>query len=418
MQHRRRTMLGLLIAVALVGLVMAPAAARQATVTLKSGRTVTGEIVSETEDRITLEISGIRAPFNRDQIESIEMQPSIEEQYRERKAATDPDDANARYQIASWLAQRGALELAKQELDQMAERFPDDRRVTMLRQSVVNRMRPAQPAPATPEPAQPDDDDDDAEQDGEESKLPTNMLTEEQVNLLKVWEIDPRRQPRVDVPNDVIDELYVRYSDRPEVPRGQDERLAFRGAPDYRQLALLFELRAREFYPRVKVFDDPRPIEAFRSTVHRNYVLAYCGSRQCHGGENAGEFFLFNKPPFNADRNVYTNFFILRDYQNNGQYMLDVEDPFDSLLIQYGLLREDAKYPHPEVRGMRPFFRNTDTRQIEQIARWIYELGPTQEPPYLAGETRIDYTPPSVEKAPEASDAATAAEAEQPATQP
>src|SRR5688500_4542982 len=83
--RRPRTGRLLMVAVLAGGAVALSAsrlAARDAMVTLKDGRTMTGEFVREDETRVVLRISNVETPFTRDQIRSFEYVASVEEQYQ------------------------------------------------------------------------------------------------------------------------------------------------------------------------------------------------------------------------------------------------------------------------------------------------------------------------------------------------
>jgi hypothetical protein len=113
----------------------------------------------------------------------------------------------------------------------------------------------------------------------------------------------------------------------------------------------------------------------FRTKIHKNYVLNYCATASCHGGPDAGKLFLFRSRPTNKET-AYTNFYILDAYQPAGRWdMIDRFDPERSLLIQYGLPREDTNAPHSKVRGWRPRLRATGRRpMLSTITNWISQL--------------------------------------------
>ncbi|MHC4811031.1 MAG: hypothetical protein ACYTEV_11805, partial [Planctomycetota bacterium] len=60
--------------------------------------------------------------------------------------------------------------------------------------------------------------------------------------------------------------------------------------------------------------------------------------------------------------------------------LIDWEQPTDSRIIQYGLPRFRARYPHPPVEGFRAAFKDLDDRRVEQAVGWIrsmYQPRPT-----------------------------------------
>jgi hypothetical protein len=203
-----------------------------------------------------------------------------------------------------------------------------------------------------------------------------NRLTDEQINLIKVYEIDltSTREPRIVIPRDVISEFLEEYSDKDKSLRGRKSQQAFRRASGAKQLRKMFQLRAREFYGRAEVREDPQAIEFFKRAVHRTYVLNYCGTTRCHGGPDAGEFKLI---PFRqtSDLTVYTNFFLLNQWKRGEGYMLDRDKVEQSYLIQYGLPRKNAKFPHPgNIKGWKPNLIGRSNTTNRNLRDWVGQL--------------------------------------------
>jgi hypothetical protein len=373
--------LSLLLALALTSSAWAQ---REAVVVTKDGRQFTGQVVADNENGVVLLISGIRTALKREDVQSVEYKKTIDEQYQERKAAIAADNVDERYNLARWLFEERAYGLALTELDQMATQFPNDTRVKHLKPLVEARQkldqearasvsvptpapaapvtpgtatRPAAPTPGAPTasvtdlpPAPP------ASASRPLANLPDNRLTEDQIKMIKIYEVRIEDRPAVVVPINVLNEVMEKYSADDAVPKGRNAQNAMRRAEGWRQLDMIFAVRAREYYPLVDIRSDPESIRQFRSGIHRRYVLPYCGSTECHGGERAGDFFLFQLRP-NDEDTVYTNFYILTQYQNKSGLMIDRESPEKSLLYQYGLPRAEAEYPHPSVPGYAAFFR-------------------------------------------------------------
>jgi len=334
-------------------------------------------------------ISGVRLELDQDQVESVERIVSPVELYKQRRSELDDDDESGRYQLAYELYESGAYDLALRELRTMARDFPENLRVELLRDVILERIeqireaeegpqadRPSpQPDPDRPTPPQrdgrPSGPGGPAQALGEDFPL----LDQEQINRIRVYEIDLANDPNVRVPPKVLNELFERYGDHPEVPKGFREQRNLRGAPGFEKLRLMFAVRARELYGEVSVPQDPPALADFRRTIHRQYVLNYCATAACHGGERGGEFILYPRRGTSTET-VYTNFYILDQYQRGGQRMIDRGEPASSLLVQYGLPRESAEYPHPDVEGWRPRFRPEFQRDpfYQSLLDWIGEL--------------------------------------------
>lgn len=393
----------------IVGLAASPLWARLAEVTLQDGRKLSGELVSDDADGVTIMIVGIRTPIRREQVKDLKYIQSVPEEYAARRKAIADDDLKGRYDLASWLVEKDASALAKAELEDLAKRFPDDKLVPSLLRLVNQKLEVAKaptgsaatrPAVGASKPpikpggagaAKP------PVKGGSTAPPKFDRLNDEQINLIKVYEIDPAPGVPIDVPRDVIDIVLDKYRDRDEVPKGVEAHSRLHGAEGWEKLQLLFALKARDLYPKVTVRRDPDIISSFRQQVHRTPLLNYCGTSECHGGPEAGKFFVFLQDDA-AERTVYTNYFIVHKWESPAGLMIDHEKPDRSLLLEYGLHPALARIPHPQTPKWKPTFFNKDDR-YRRVQNWIESL-PRQRTQYP-----IDYVPPSIPAKP--SDAAT-----------
>jgi hypothetical protein len=109
-------------------------------VVTSDGRRLTGEVVSEDEQSVTLRIAGIPLRIDRSHIKDMQYQPTVEEQYRQRLSELAEDDVQGRYELATWLVfQKEAYELAARELGEMVARYPQDGRFVRLREIAASR---------------------------------------------------------------------------------------------------------------------------------------------------------------------------------------------------------------------------------------------------------------------------------------
>jgi hypothetical protein len=172
----------------------------------------------------------------------------------------------------------------------------------------------------------------------------------------------------------------------------------------------------------VVVETDPAAIQEYRRLV-QPLVLANCATVGCHGGMSAGNLVL-NTTAATNELASYTNFYILEQYAQKiksagdqqsvfgsgpvEREMIDRTHAEDSLLLQYGLPRNLAKFPHPEARNFRPaFLHGREDTKYRAIANWIGSVLAPVEPKY-----GIDYQPPK------GTTAATTTETPAPATKP
>jgi len=371
--------------------------ARDAELELKDGRKLKGELVSETDKAVTLKIAGITTTVVREDIAKVAYIKTAAEQFKEMRAAAKDEDLDGRYNAAYFAFQNGELQLAKAELADLKKRWPEVNRVKLLSDLVDQNIKGRdQTSGAHAPPPKPDvkpvvkvDGKADPKPAG---PLPTNVLTAADVNLIRVYEIDPAGEPaRVSVPREVQDTFFKDYGDKAGLTTRADQE-RFRTLKGWQQLDAIFKARARELYPKVKVEEDPAPLAAFRKEIHRSYVLQYCGSVACHGGPEAGKYFVFRDDP-NMDATVYTNFFVARKFETSRGYMIDVAQPEKSLLVQFGLPRSVATYAHPDVGDWSPNFRSERDPRFENMVQWVGTLGRQQVVPYM---TLVDYKMPAL----------------------
>ena len=73
----------------------------------------------------------------------------------------------------------------------------------------------------------------------------------------------------------------------------------------------------------------------------------------------------------NTMGDIYSNFFILSSTSFKDRKLIDRDNPVESLLIQYGLPQDVAKYPHPKVKGFRAPIRSTQDKIYKDLLNWI-----------------------------------------------
>lgn len=368
-----------------------PEEGRTATVVLHDGQVITGTLVEETETSITLLINGIRTTLDLRQVRESYIQPPIEDRYRAVRATIPDDDAEALVQLSRWLIDKGRHDLALAELNAVLLREPYNEQARTLRviaeqnlklaeNRIQRRDNPQEADPAQGEaPARPQ----------REQTPAFPLLTAEDVNLMRVWEVDERNPPPIVIPREVMEDVIERYAGHPRIPDAAAERAEILGWPPAEQLRLLFALQAREFYGQVQVLEDPASIRIFRDQVHKVWLRNACATSQCHGGTEAGRLVLARTA--SSDPEVYyTNMYILERYRTSeGLPLLDFQQPDESLLLHMGLPRRETTTPHPLVRGWRPVFRSKEDRNYRRAAEWIDALW-TPRPDY-----GISYDPPT-----------------------
>ncbi len=367
-----------------------PIAGDELQILLKNGDRLEGEFVSGDEHRLTLSITGVMLNIDRSTIEKQAILAPPAERYLKMRAQIADDDADRLVMLAEWLQRRRMYREALAELDTALK--ADRTHAEGLRMKrVVEQLAVLAERKGSGERAE----EEKARQIDEAKRFPTRpkvnefpLLTPEQINIIKVYEVDLRDPPKMTIPRETIQKMIVRFGDDPLIPESRESREAFFTKPPEEVLDTMFRLRARDMYDQVTVIGQPRSMRLFRDHVHAGWLVTSCASTACHGGSEAGRLQLFNYRP-TADASVYTNFIILDRFETrDGSHLIDSEEPERSLLLQMGLPRDDARTPHPRIPGWQPAFRNREARRYLQTVEWIRSLyRPRPEYP-------VEYEPP------------------------
>ena len=207
----------------------------------------------------------------------------------------------------------------------------------------------------------------------EEKKDP--LLTQEDVELIRVYEVDLDTDPpqRIVIPKDELREFLKEFQADDRVPRGKTEQRKWLEQDGYKQLSLLFELRARDYYKHARVRSRIESLREF-TNIHRRYIIEYFQPTFA-AGQVPGLFLFPRVRGLDADRLQMTNFYILTQATIDGKFVIDRNEPEDSLLVQWGLPRESAKFPAPEeLEGWKPKFKDEDDPRFKEVVEWIKSL--------------------------------------------
>lgn len=373
---------------------LAPQAAEQPEATtgevivyFRDGRRIEGRLVRQEPAEIVLLIAGIETPIDMADVLRVERIPMVEPHYRKLRAVIADDDVEQLLVLVSWLFDREAYHLALTEVEHVLEVDPGNEEAKRLRKLVEGQIR------LRLEAAQ-------AERHDDGSAPPRRVrpefpvLTQDQINLLKVYEVNLGDPPRMSVDRETVRELMEQYAGHELIPQTREGRAALERRPAAQILELMFRLKARDFYSRVEVKDEPEAFRRFRDDVHGAWLINSCAANDCHGGQQAGRLWLNNENR-NAERTIYTNFLILERYRlADGTPLLNYEAPANSPLLQMALPREESLYPHPLVAtsrnaAWRPVIGSTDDTRFVQAVEWLNAMyRPRPEYP-------VNYTPPT-----------------------
>lgn len=359
-------------------------------VVFRDGRRMNGEFISLDATTLVIDVTGVEIELPVNSYRDLLVLEPAKLRY-ERMRDMVGDDARKRMNLAEWCRRRGMYEEALNEVDRALEIDPYFEGAQKLR-TLIEQEWALQKVRGTGQGME----DEQSEKAGDFDRRPLPgefpLLTEEQINLIKVYELDITDPPRLVIDRDVVEQLLRDYSDSPLVPTTREGREEIFGWDARKVLDLMFRVRARDLYGRVRVLGQPKSMKMFRDFVHTKWLLNHAATTKCHGGTNAGDFQLTNRNP-RSEASVFTNFVIIDKFRTStGQPLIDWEDPERSVLLQLGLPRDDSAYPHPEVKGWRPVFRSRESRGYQQAVDWMRAMyRPRPEYPFdyqLPGENR------------------------------
>jgi hypothetical protein len=357
---------------------------------MRDGRRILGVMIEENAEHIVISVSGIATPFARTSVQRIRALPSVEDRYRELRAAIDDEDVDQLLQLAEWLRSRGRLDLALWEVDHVLAVEPNNARGQELKVWIVEQQKVAEARAS-------------GRRDGADIAQPADqdfpLLTDYQINIIRVFEVDLKNPPRMLIPRSAVRQFLDTYAGRAvegrgEVPTTPEGREMFLRQKPPAILAWFFDLRARELYGEVQVLENPRSLRLFRDEVNRTWLTNSCATSKCHGGDDAGRLKLYNKRP-NSDASSYTNFLILdRFHTTTGLGLIDYAEPARSPLLEMGLPQDQAVFKHPNVDSIehgkwRPAFRDRSDEKYLRALDWIRAMYPERTP------YPIEYSPPA-----------------------
>ncbi|MBL8874842.1 MAG: hypothetical protein JNM86_03490 [Phycisphaerae bacterium] len=379
----------------------APSGQLETVLVLKDGTQVVGRLVSIDDEKYTMLIAGISTRFAKENVLRVMPQPPVEERYRQMRDSIDDSDFDRRVLLAEWLRDRKRYDLALKELESILAADANHPRARELKKTIelqvdldqaAAKRKAARDAEKGSEKSSPDGE----SADPRESELsrPFPVLSEDQINLIRVYEIDLTNPPRLLIPKELIAQLISRYGDDSLLPATAEQREKLYQTKPSQILDLVYRLKAKDLYPLVRVMEDPASLQAFKREVHQGWVMNGCATGRCHGGEEAGRLMLKRSRPTDAST-YYTNFLILDRFRlADGKPLINYDEPEKSPLIQMAMPRNLTTRPHPVVRNQagtdqwKPAIRSVDDRRYRATLDWIRSMY-RPRPDY-----GVSYTPP------------------------
>lgn len=378
----------------------AVALARPGVVTRQDGSIVRGEVKEENAQYVVQAQGGVIVTVPRDDVRDVLYAESNQDEFDLRLKELDPGDSKGRLKLAQWALERKEYDLAMDALDEAARIGPRTAELADLRVAVQQHRRlswigreqyamaapvaaqrpaaaPARPAAAAPAPAtQP------TTRPATRPVVQVRLVTPGEINRVRQMEW---RENDNTVRVKIDQNLRRRYLENTTIPPAEFNRLT----PPQQARAMIKD-GSEALREQVVLASDPAPLAAFRKQVQR-VVLPGCATANCHGSPDNSNFRLFS--PADQDAQAYTNFLILQNYEvktkGGNLPVINHTRPEDSLLLQYGLSRDVARFPHPKTQGLTPFFRGMNDARYKEVLNWLSQSLTPVKPDY-----GIDLTKP------------------------
>ncbi len=353
----------------------------------RDGSAVQIQLVADDFDEVRHMLGKTVRTIPRSEVYRVGLIRSFEESYEALKKTIHPEDGIRRLSFCDWLISEKKYALARTELVALVAdtKMPEavlllnrvDAQLALMKGNVSKKIQP-------PENTSP------SNVSTNTHLLPTRILTDDEVNLIRVYEIDFDNPPRIIIDPADARAFFDDFGSSPRIPPDAPSRNALVVGDPMKIVRLAFELKARDFYTKIRVVGDPATLGLFRRNVHDSWLIPNCATSRCHGGPDAGKFFLTNENHAEA-RVRYTNLLNLLLGNSKDIPLVDFTDPNRSILIQYALPSEEATTPHPPVKGWRPVFgRKLNPEKLANTLSWIRSM--YQPRPVYP----IEYQPPDL----------------------
>lgn len=353
----------------------------------RDGSAIQIQLVADDFDEVRYMLGTTVRTMPRSEVYRVGLIRSFDESFAALKKTIHPEDGIRRLSFCDWLISEKKYALARTELVALVAdtKMPEavlllnrvDAQLALMKGNVSKKIQ-------TPENTSPSNGSNNTH------LLPTRILTDDEVNLIRVYEIDFDNPPRIIIDPADARAFFDDFGSSPRIPPDAPSRNALVMGDPMKIVRLAFELKARDFYTKIRVVGDPETMSLFRRNVHDLWLIPNCATSRCHGGPDAGKFFLTNENHAEA-RVRYTNLLNLLLGNSKDIPLVDFTDPNRSILIQYALPREEATTPHPPVKGWKPVFgRKLNPEKLANTLSWIRSM--YQPRPVYP----IEYQPPDL----------------------
>lgn len=347
---------------------------------LVNGQRFEGLLVRRDDREIVVRIGGIDQTHLTTDVSRVIELPTVRERYADLRRAIPDTDVEQLLVLVRWLVSRQELGLALIEIDQVLKQEPNHAEASRVKRRIeAELMLRAGQGEGQPR-----------EAPQRQEVFP--ILTPDEINLIKVFEVDLANPPDLELQRGAIDRLIDRYRDHDLMPKTPEGIEALKRWPARRVLDLMFRMQARDLYSQVIVRNHPESMRRFRDDIHNGWLIRSCATAACHGGNEAGRLFL-RTTARGSDATIYTNFLILDRFRlADGTPLINYEHPENSPLLQMAIEPARSEMPHPPLPrgsgGWRPPISGPEDSRYKDAIGWIRSMY-TPRPEYP-----IEYTPP------------------------
>lgn len=221
------------------------------------GQSVEGEFVRSEPRFAIVRVSNVESPFDRRTLAQLIVLETPKSRFRALRAAVKDSDVERRIDLAIWARDQQLFDEGLAEAEGVLEIDPANVDAEKLRTelAMLVRLRAGRGDPQ----GRPRDEQDPPREAPRRPRLDEfPLLTEAQVNLIKVFEVDLKDPPRMTIARETVDKLLTRYADHPLIPSTREAKEAFRLLPPERILETMFRVRARDLYGEVQVVEKDR----------------------------------------------------------------------------------------------------------------------------------------------------------------
>ena len=305
------------------------------------------------------------------------------DEYQQRLSKIDAQNPQDHYDLANWAFGKGMLKIARKELKDALSIKDDYEMASLLLRQVEAKLEAA---------GESGDEEDQGMIAGNVD--PNWLLKQQEIYRIRLAELRPTDRVSVNLRNKLVERFIDLMNGQGDFKTVGFDRTFRTWSGVQKVLYILDHVNrdAFEIKDDIEIRTDPEFMMEFRSHVWP-IVSSFCGSPHCHGGDKpVGGLRLFTIAG-RRDAVDYTNYLILDSYAKGGRKMINRDHIEDSLLLQFGLPYEQARFHHPELpAAARPPYPDRGSANYRRVTAWIESLNGPPHPDYRV-ELRTPWSP-------------------------